>query len=162
MRKMLRSLVAAFAIPQKSHFWGCFVNSEILGQKFCFTSLQRSSGGHPIYNGASNSPANPLSDPLQSVTMTNQDTQPENQPFDCKLVKLEHKQADYIPFEIVREETKHIAVKPSSWQLVIISVIGILALIVIATAGLFVVIIGMLIAIPVVILRGLLSTFFRK
>lgn len=90
------------------------------------------------------------------------ETQPENQPFDGKLVKLQGEQAEYIPFEIVREEERRVVFTPSRWQLAVFAVIGVLGFIGIATVGIFVVVIGLLIAIPLLILRGIFAPMFRR
>lgn len=90
------------------------------------------------------------------------ETQPENQPFDGKLVKLQGEQAEYIPFEIVREEERRVVFTPSRWQLAVFAVIGVLGFIGIATVGIFVVVIGLLITIPLLILRGIFAPMFRR
>lgn len=90
------------------------------------------------------------------------ETQPENQPFDGKLVKLQGEQAEYILFEIVREEERRVVFTPSRWQLAVFAVIGVLGFIGIATVGIFVVVIGLLIAIPLLILRGIFAPMFRR
>lgn len=94
--------------------------------------------------------------------MSNVETQPDHDPLDGRIVKLEDRQAEYIPFEIVRDEEKRVVFTPSRWQLAAIAVIGVLGLAVIATVGIFVVMIGLLIAIPLLILRGILSPWFRR
>lgn len=86
----------------------------------------------------------------------------ENQTLDDNLVIHQEKQAEFIPFEIVREEERRVVSKPSRWQLALFSVVGILAIIGITTAGLFLVVIGLIIAIPLIILKGILARMFRR
>lgn len=90
------------------------------------------------------------------------ETQTEKQPLDYNLGNREGKKAELIPFEIVQEEEKQFVITPARWQLAVISVIGILAIIGIAIAGISLVICGLLIAIPLIILRGILAPLFRK
>ncbi len=99
---------------------------------------------------------------LNPDRMTNVETQPDHQPLDGKLVMLEDKQPEFIPFEIVRDEEKRVVFSPSRWQLAAIAVVGVLGLIAMATVGIFVAVIGMLIAIPMMILKGLFAPMFRR
>ncbi|MEI6537132.1 MAG: hypothetical protein WCN98_17455 [Verrucomicrobiaceae bacterium] len=72
------------------------------------------------------------------------------------------REAEFIPFEIVREERERVLVTPSRWQILSIAVIGILALIGIFAVGVVVVVVGLLVAIPLMILKGISASLFRR
>jgi hypothetical protein len=94
--------------------------------------------------------------------MTKADVQTENQILNASLVKSEQSQAEFIPVEIVRDEERRVVFTPSRWQMAVFAVIGILGFIGVATAGIFLVVIGLLIAIPLMILRGIFAPMFRR
>lgn len=99
---------------------------------------------------------------FNSATNTTVESHSENQTLDDNLVNHQEKKAEFIPFEIVHEEGRRPFPQPSRWQLAFFSVVGILAIIGIATAGIFLVVIGLLIAIPLIILRGIIARMFRR
>ncbi len=70
--------------------------------------------------------------------------------------------AEYIPFEIVREEERRGVVFPSRWKFAAFAALGVMALIGIATLGILVIVFGLLIAIPLMTLRGFIAPMFRK
>ncbi len=94
--------------------------------------------------------------------MTEADSQTENQILNASLVKREQSEAEFIPVEIVRDDERRVVFTPSRWRIAVFAVIGLLGLIGVATAGIFLVVIGLLIAIPLMILRGIFAPMFRR
>ncbi len=63
-------------------------------------------------------------------------------------------EAEFVPFEIVRQEEARVVSLPARWQMMALAAAGFLALIGIVTLGMFVIFAGLLIAKPVLVLRA--------
>ncbi len=94
--------------------------------------------------------------------MIEANSQTENQIINANLMEREQGEAEFIPVEIVRDDERRVVFTPSRWRIAVFAVIGILGLIGVATAGIFLVVIGLLIAIPLMILRGIFAPMFRR
>ena len=94
--------------------------------------------------------------------MIEANSQTENQIINANLMEREQGEAEFTPVEIVRDDERRVVFTPSRWRIAVFAVIGILGLIGVATAGIFLVVIGLLIAIPLMILRGIFAPMFRR
>ena len=75
---------------------------------------------------------------------------------------MNDQEAELIPFEIVREEERHVVIRPSRWQMLTMGVIGLVLLVGIFTVGFVVAGIVLVLGIPLLIARRIFASMSRR